>query len=101
MHELLPYIHTQFILAGTGGGFLHALHDRKLDPREVARYIAAGALISNFIVPLVLTFWPGIPEQAGGAAAGFILGYGVFRFCRFADRYMDKELKPLEGPEHE
>ena len=100
MYDLLAYIHTQFILAGTGGGFLHALHERKVDPGEVVRYIVAGALLSNFMVPLVLIFVPSIPEQAG-SGVGFILGYGVFRFCRFADRYLDKELKPFEGPEHE
>ncbi len=100
MHELLSYINTQFILAGTGGGFLHALHERKVDPGEVVRYIAAGALLSNFMTPLVLVLVPSIPEQAGGGV-GFILGYGVFRFCRFADRYLNKELKPFEGPEHE
>jgi len=100
MHDLLSYIHTQLILVGVGGGFLHALHERKIDPREIARYIAAGALVSNFIVPLVLIFVPSIPEEASGGI-GFIMGYGVFRFCRFADSYLDKNLKPFEGPEHE
>jgi hypothetical protein len=97
---LFAHIHTDFILFGAGGAFLHSLHDRKLDPREVARYIAAGVLLSNFITPVVLILFPSIPEGAG-VGVGFGLGYLVFRFCRFADRYTDKKLEPLEGPEHE
>jgi len=100
MDAVLALIHTQFILTGVGGGFLHVLHERKMDPVEVVRYLLAAALLSNFIVPLVLVFAPGIPESGAGGV-GFILGYGVSRICRFADRYLDKELKPFEGPEHE
>lgn len=100
MNDLLLYIHTDFILFGAGGAFLHSLHDRKLDPYEVARYIAAGVVLSNFITPLVLFLVTSIPEKLGVGVA-FGLGYGVFRFCRFADRYLDKELKPFEGPKHE
>lgn len=100
MDAVLAYFNTQFILTGVGGGFLHALHERKVDPREVARYIVAGALLSNFVTPMVLTLVPSIPESAGGGI-GFMLGYGVFRFCRFADRYLDQRMKPYEGPEHE
>jgi hypothetical protein len=100
MDVILAYIHTQYILVGVGGGFLHALHERKIDPREVLRYILAAALLSNFVVPLVLAFFPSIPEGASGGI-GFGLGYGVFRICRAADRYLDKELNPFEGPKHE
>lgn len=100
MYDLLAYIHTEFILAATCGGFLHSLHERKNDPGEVARYIAAGVLLSNFIVPLVLIFVPSIPESAG-VGIGFVMGYGVFRICQFTDRYMDKKMKPFERPEHE
>ena len=100
MHELLSYIRTDFILFGVAGGFLHALHDRKFDPPEIARYMGAGAVLSNFITPVVLIIAPSIPERAGVGIA-FALGYGVFVLCRFADRYFDKKLKSLEGPEHE
>jgi hypothetical protein len=100
MHDLLFYIHTDFILFGAGGAFLHSLHDRKLDPREVARYIGAGILLSNFITPLVLIIVTSIPEKLGVGVA-FGLGYLVFRICRFADRLADKKLEPLERPEHE
>ncbi len=97
---VLSIIHTQFILTGAGGGFLHILHERKLDPAEAARYILAAILLSNFVGPLVLVFVPSIPSGAGDGV-GFILGYGVSRICRFLDRYLDKELKPHERPEHE
>ena len=100
MDAILSYIHPQFILAGVGGGFLHAVHERRLDPNEVIRYLTAAALLANFIVPLVLAFAPNIPREAAGGI-GFILGYGVFRFCRFANRYLDKELKSHEGPRHD
>jgi len=106
MDEISAFFHTQYILTGVAGAFLHALHDRKLDPREVARYIAAGAVLSNFVGPLALVLattvlrLDSIPEGAGNVV-GFVLGYVVFRLCRFLDRYLDKELKPLEGPEHE
>jgi len=100
MDAVLALIHTQYILTGTCGGFLHALHERKLDAREVARYMLAAALLSNFSVSLLLIFVPSIPEAAG-EGIGFFMGYGVFRICQFADRYLDKNLKPLEGPEHE
>ena len=100
MHDVLFYIHTDFILFGAGGAFLHSLHDRKLDPYEVARYIAAGVVLSNFITPVMLILFTSIPEGAGVGVA-FGLGYLVFRICRFADRFTDKKLEPLEGPEHE
>ena len=100
MYEALAYIHTQYILTGVGGGALHVLYDRKTTTREVARYLLASALLANFITPLVLSMVPSIPLENGGAV-GFILGYGVFRFCGFADRYIDNRLKPFEGPEHD
>ena len=100
MDVAMALIHTQFILSGVAGGFLHSLIDRKLDAGEVARYISASAILSNFMTPLVLIFVPSIPEGAG-VGIGFGLGYGVFRICQFADRYIDKNLKPFEGPEHD
>jgi hypothetical protein len=100
LDAVLSVIHTQFILTGAGGGFLHILHERKLDPGEAARYILAAILLSNFVGPLVLVFVPSIPAGAA-EGVGFVLGYGVSRICRFLDRYLDKELKPYEGPEHE
>ena len=99
MDAVLALIHTEYILTGAGGGFLHVLHERKMDPAEVVRYILAAILLSNFIGPLVLAL-TSIPAEAADGV-GFILGYGVSRFCRFADRYLDKELKPYEGPKHD
>ncbi len=100
MYDLLAYIHTQYILTGVGGGALHVLYDRRTSTGEVVRYLLASALLANFITPLALSLIPSIPiEDAGGV--GFILGYGVFRFCSFADKYLDNRLKPLEGPRHD
>ena len=100
MDAVLALIHTDYIFAGVAGGFMHALHERKLEPHEVVRFILAGGLVSNFVVGGVLYFFPNIPVEGAGTL-GFFLGYGAFRVCRFADRYMDKELKPYEGPEHD
>jgi len=100
MDAVLAYIHTQYILTGAGGGFLHVLHERKMDPGEALRYILAAIILSNFIGPLVLALVPAIPPSAADGV-GFVLGYGVSRICRFADRYLDKELKPYERHGHD
>jgi hypothetical protein len=100
MDAFLAYIHTEFILTGACGGFVHGLHERQTDPREILRYMLAAALLPNFTVPLVLVI-TGLPESTASGIC-FALGYGVFRVCRLADRYFDGKMKnPFKGPTHD
>ena len=103
MDAILSYIHTQYIVTGAAGGFLHVWHERKFDTKEVVPYMLAAILLANFFGPLVLDLAPDWLAHANHAAdgVGLLLGYGVSRICRAADRRMDKGLNGHEGPEHD
>ena len=103
MWSAFAQIDMQLLLAGIFGGVVHAIHVRRIGPWEVIGYIVAGGLIANYFTMLVLSMMASLmsaPSSATGPVA-FGLGYGAFRLCRFADRYLDKKLQLFERPENE
>lgn len=96
-------INMQLLLAGIFGGVVHAIHVRQIGPWEVIGYIVAGGLVANYFTLLVLSLMSAMMSVPGGATGptAFFLGYGAFRLCRFADKFLDKKLQLLERPENE
>ncbi len=99
MWDALVDINMQLILAGIFGGVVRTIRVRKLGPREVVSYIVAGGLLANYCTTRLLSFLSAPPDVAGFTA--FLIGYGAFRICLFADRFMAKQFQQFERPEND
>ena len=99
MDAVLAFIHTQYIVTGAAGGFLHVAHDRKMDTKEALLYILSAIVLANFFGPLALDLSPEWLAHAPHASDGIggLLGYGVSRVCQLADIKLN-HMNGHEGP---
>jgi hypothetical protein len=97
MLDALADINVQYLVAGFMGGIVHAFRLKKATPWEVIGYIVAGGLTANYFTPQLLRFMPHLP--AGLTA--FMIGYGGFRICRVADKYLADSWNPFGKTENE
>lgn len=69
------------LIAGFGGGLVHALVFKKNNPYAVAGSVLTGTITANFLAPAAAHY---APTWVGGSGVAFLVGLTAMAICQGA-----------------